>query len=172
MRNIGSIRLLMVLALVSVLGIERSLRAVQVDVPAGPVQSNSGCASGTASFCDLRIYEIMVESFVDGDPTRDYNAGYGTSHHKGDLRGIINSLDYIKNLGMNAIWLTPVFDSHAGEAFQGGGVNLNLDATGYYTRDYFKIDPKFGSLADAQELVSKAHDKGLYVFFDGVFWPQ
>ncbi len=111
----------------------------------------------------------MVESFVNGDPTRNYNAGYGTSHHKGDLRGIINSLDYIKNLGMNAIWLTPVFDSHAGEAQEGGGVDLKLDATGYYTRDYFTIDPKFGSFADAQELVNKAHEKGLYVFFDGVF---
>ncbi len=146
-----------------------TLLAVQVDVPAGPVQANSGCASATANACDLRMYEIMVESFVDGDPTRNYNAGYGTSHHKGDLRGIINSLDYIKNLGMNAIWLTPVFDSHAGEAQEGGGVDLKLDATGYYTRDYFKIDPKFGSFADAQELVNKAHEKGLYVFFDGVF---
>ena len=46
---------------------------------------------------------------------------------------------------------------------------MKLDATGYYTRDYFKIDPKFGSLADAQELVNTAHQKGLYVFFDGVF---
>lgn len=169
MRDNGSIRLLMVLSLVSVLGFESSLLAVQVDVPSGPVQSNSGCATGTANFCDLRIYEIMVESFVDGDATRDYNAGYGTSHHKGDIRGIINSLDYIKSLGLNAIWLTPVFDSHAGEPSEGGGINLKLDATGYYTRDYFKIDPKFGSLADAQELVTNAHEKGLYVFFDGVF---
>lgn len=142
---------------------------VQVNLPAGPVQQNSGCSSATALDCNLRIYEVMVESFVDGDPARNYNAGYGTSHHKGDLRGIINSLDYIKSLGMNALWMTPVFDSHAGEAYQGGGTNLKLDATGYYTRDYFKIDPKFGSLADAQELVTKAHQKGMYVFFDGVF---
>jgi glycosidase len=146
-----------------------SLRAVQVNSPAGPVQDFAGCTSGTANFCDLRIYQVMVESFVDGDPTRNYNDGYGTSHHKGDLRGIINSLDYIKGLGMNAIWMTPVFDSKAGQAMAGGGVNLKLDATGYYTRDYFKIDPKFGSLADAQELVNTAHEKGMYVFFDGVF---
>src|ERR1700759_3989077 len=109
--------------------------AVQVDSAAGPIQTNSGCSGSTAAACDLRMYEIMVESFVDGDPTRNYNAGYGTSHHKGDLRGIINSLDYIKSTGMNAIWMTPIFDSHAGEAYQGGGTNLNLDATGYYTRD-------------------------------------
>lgn len=143
--------------------------AVQVNAPAGPVQQNSGCSSATAIDCNLRIYQVMVESFVDGDPARNYNAGYGTSHHRGDLRGIINSLDYIQSLGLNAIWMTPVFDSHAGEAYQGGGTNLKLDATGYYTRDYFKIDPKFGSLADAQELVTKAHERGMYVFFDGVF---
>ena len=144
-------------------------QAVQVDSPASAVQPNSGCTSGTAAACDLRIYEVMVESFVDGDPTHDYNAGYGTSHHKGDLRGIIDSLDYIKGLGLNAIWMTPVFDSHAGEPNQQGNYNLKLDATGYYTRDYFHIDPKFGTLADAQELVDTAHEKGMYVFFDGVF---
>ena len=145
-----------------------SALAVPIDFSSGAVQSNAGCAADPA-VCDLRMYQVMVESFIDGDSTRNYNAGYGTSHHKGDLRGIINSLDYIKGLGMNAIWMTPVFDSHAGEARQGGGVDLKLDATGYYARDYFKIDPKFGSLADAQELVNTAHAKGLYVFFDGVF---
>jgi hypothetical protein len=85
------------------------------------------------------------------------------------LRGIINSLDYIKSIGMNAIWMTPIFDSHAGQPREGGGIDLRLDATGYYTRNYFQIDPRFGTLADAQELVTKAHDKGLYVLFDGVF---
>jgi pullulanase len=161
--------LLFVGALVIGLTFDRTLVGVQVDFSSGAVQQNSGCSGATAADCDLRVYEVMVESFVDGDPARDYNAGYGTSHHKGDLRGIINSLDYIKSLGMNAIWMTPIFDSHAGEPRQGGGIDLKLDATGYYTRDYFKIDPKFGSLTDAQELVTKAHEKGLYVFFDGVF---
>lgn len=170
MLRFGSSRtLLYLVALIIVSLIDRTSAGVQVDLAASPVQQNSGCTGATAASCDLRIYEIMVESFVDGDAARNYNAGYGTSHHKGDLRGIINSLDYIKSLGMNAIWMTPIFDSYAGTAFEGGGTNLKLDATGYYTRDYFKIDPKFGSLADAQELVTKAHEKGLYVFFDGVF---
>jgi glycosidase len=147
----------------------RQACAVQVNFPAEPVQPHEGCSSGTAEFCDLRIYQVMVESFVDGDPARNYNAGYGTSHHRGDIRGIINSLDYMKSIGMNAVWLTPIFDSYAGAAYEGGGSNLKLDATGYYTRDYFKIDPKFGTLADAQELVNEAHERGMYVLFDGVF---
>jgi pullulanase len=162
-------KLMVLVLLAAVLRVDGALFAVQVDTAMEPVQQNSGCTSGTASYCDLRMYEVMVESFVDGDPNHDYNAGYGTSHHKGDIRGVIDSLDYIKSLGLNAVWLTPIFDSHAGEPFAGGGVNLKLDATGYYTRDYFSIDPKFGTLADAQELVNTAHEKGMYVFFDGVF---
>ncbi len=149
-----------------------SLLAVQVDSTVGPLQANAGCTTQTAEFCGLRIYQVMVEAFVDGDPAHDYNDGYGTSHHKGDLRGVINSLDYIRNLGMNAIWLTPVFDSAAGEPqarLGGSGTDLKLDATGYFTRNYFAIDPKFGTLEDARELVDTAHSKGLYVFFDGVF---
>ena len=86
-------------------------QAVRIEQSTWPLQENNGCSGENAAFCGLRIYQVMVESFIDGDPNHDYNDGYGTSHHKGDLRGIIQSLDYIKSLGMNAIWLTPVFDS-------------------------------------------------------------
>lgn len=114
--------------------------------------------------CDLRIYQVMMESFVDGDPSADYGVGYGTSHHNGDLQGVIDSLDYIASLNVNAIWLTPVFDSCAG---QGG--DDKLDATGYFACDFFNVDPNFGSNEKLRELIDTAHSKGLYVFLDGVF---
>lgn len=115
----------------------------------------------------LRTYQIMVESFVDGDSSIGHGTGYGTSHHNGDLQGIIDSLDYIQELGMNAIWLTPVFES---EAIDGQDHWADrLDATGYFATDYFKIDPRFGDLETARTLVDEAHKRGLYVFFDGVF---
>ena len=116
---------------------------------------------------DLRIYQIMVESFVSGDDSIGHGTGYGTSHHKGDLQGIIDSLDYIESLGMNAIWLTPIFDSIPVEGQDHWADRL--DATGYFTSNYFAIDPRFGTMDQAKELVEKAHEKGLYVFFDGVF---
>lgn len=112
------------------------------------------------AFNNLRIYEVMVESFVDGDPRVGMGAGYGTSHHQGDLRGIIKSLDYIKSMGFNALWITPIF-------FTGG--TSKLDATGYYPQDYFSVDPHFGSLEEARELVREAHSRGMYVLFDAVF---
>ncbi|MFQ5605376.1 MAG: alpha-amylase family glycosyl hydrolase [bacterium] len=115
-------------------------------------------------FNRLRIYQIMVEAFVDGDPLRNYEVGYGTSHHRGDLKGVTKALPYIKSLGMNAIWLTPIFDSEKGH-----GNDPKLDATGYFTRNYFQIDPNFGTLTDAKEMVNTAHKLGLYVFLDGVF---
>lgn len=146
--------------------------AVRIDASPWPVQEKAGCRGENAEFCGLRIYQVMVEAFVDGDPEHDYGDGYGTSHHRGDLRGIIQSLDYIKGLGMNALWLTPIFDSDAGQPqarFCGSGSDLKLDATGYYTRNYFAVDPRFGTLEDARELVAEAHARGMYVFLDGVF---
>ena len=87
---------------------------VRIAQATGPLQALPACRGAAAETCELRIYQVMVESFVDGDPAHDYDAGYGPSHHRGDLRGIIDSLDYISGLGMNAIWLTPIFDSAAG----------------------------------------------------------
>ena len=145
---------------------------IEVDTAQGSSQPKSACVGPRARSCDLRTYQVMVEAFVDGDPAHDYGDGYGTSHHRGDLRGIIQSLDFIAGLGMNALWLTPVFDSDAGapqERLGGTGTDLKLDATGYFTRDYFRVDPRFGTLADLRELVTEAHARGLYVLLDGVF---
>lgn len=109
---------------------------------------------------ELRIYQIMVSSFQDGDSSVGYGTGYGPGPHNGDLQGIIKALDYIKSLGMNAIWLTPIFTSDGTE---------QLDSTGYFCSDYFNVDPKFGGNAVFDQLVTEAHAKGLNVILDGVF---
>ncbi|EMH73887.1 alpha-amylase, putative, partial [Entamoeba histolytica HM-1:IMSS-B] len=117
-------------------------------------------AIDTNAFNNLRIYQVMVSSFQDGDSSRGYCTGYGPSKHCGDLRGIINSLQYIKDLGMNALWMTPIFNSNGGS---------QLDSTGYFAYDYFNVDPKFGTNDELHELINKAHSLGLYVILDGVF---
>ncbi|GAA5214361.1 alpha-amylase family glycosyl hydrolase [Corallincola platygyrae] len=135
---------------------------ISVDLAKRPLDERLSCykASGEEA-CNLRIYQVMVESFIDGDSNFDYNTGYGNSHHKGDIQGIINSLDYVQSLGMNAIWLTPVFQSNTSDA--------RLNATGYFAGDYFSIDSNFGTKEQLQTLVDEAHARGLYVFLDGVF---
>ena len=114
----------------------------------------------------LTIYQIMVASFQhspDGAP--GYTQLWGPDGHtkNGNIKWITASLDHIKDLGANAIWLTPIFDSSTAW----GGEKLQ--ATGYFTNDFFKIDPHFGTEADFRELVSEAHKRGLYVILDGVF---
>ncbi len=114
----------------------------------------------------LAIYQIMVASFQhDPSGAPGYTAMWGPDDaiKNGNLRGIINALDHIKSLGVNAIWLTPIFDSSSAS----GGEKLQ--ATGYFTNDYFTIDPHFGTEADFRELVDEAHNRGLYVILDGVF---
>ncbi len=120
----------------------------------------------TGDHRELSIYQIMVGSFQHGEGgAPGYTDMWGPEGHRkdGNLRGIINSLDYIKELGMNAIWMTPVFDSTNGS----GGEKLQ--ATGYFANDYFNIDPKFGTKEEFRELVDACHERGMYVILDGVF---
>ncbi|MEV3842007.1 alpha-amylase family protein [Aeromonas veronii] len=146
-------------------GGESSPPVVNPPVTHPPVATASrACYGDDQPACNLRIYQVMVESFADGDGSANYGVGYGPSQHNGDLQGIIDSLDHIKSLNVNAIWLTPVFDSCAGQ----GGDN-KLDATGYFACDFFTVDSNFGSNAKLKQLVDGAHQRGLYVFLDGVF---
>jgi len=91
------------------------------------------------------IYQVYPLSFKDTN-------GDGI----GDLRGIISKLDYLKDLGVNAIWLSPVFDSP------------QID-NGYDVRDYRKIDSQYGTNADMDELIEKAHNRGIKIILDLVF---
>ena len=111
---------------------------------------------------ELRIYQVMVASFQDGDPSIGYTQMWGPDNQLkgGDLQGIINAVPYIKELGCNAIWMTPIFNSNG---------NDKLDATGYFAYDYFNIDPKFGTMEKFDELVEVCHDEGIAVILDGVF---
>ncbi|MDY5778605.1 MAG: alpha-amylase family protein [Succinivibrionaceae bacterium] len=114
-------------------------------------------------FCDLTIYQVMVEAFQNDDDTLPhYNIGYGTSDHKGNIKGITNALDYIKGLNANAVWLTPIFTS----CYDNCGP---LDATGYYAKNYNEIDPHFGDFTSLQELITKTHNKQMAIYLDGVF---
>lgn len=121
----------------------------------------------TGDHRELSIYQIMVGSFQHSENgASGYTDMWGPAGHRknGNIKGITEALDYIKELGMNAIWLTPVFDSS-----NGGNGDEKLKATGYFANDYFKIDPHFGTDADFRELVSEAHARGMYIILDGVF---
>lgn len=88
------------------------------------------------------FYHIVVASFYDFN-----NDGYG------DLKGVLHKLDYIKNLGINAIWLSPVFCSP-------------MFDLGYDVSNYYDIDSKFGSIDDLKQLISEAHKNDIKLILD------
>lgn len=120
----------------------------------------------SADWRSLTIYQVMVGSFLhDESGAKGYDALWGPDNETkdGNLRGVIDALDHIRGLGATAIWLTPIFDSSEAS----GGEKLQ--ASGYFTNNYFKIDPHFGTEDDLHELVDGAHARGMYVILDGVF---
>src|SRR5665213_393990 len=107
------------------------------------------------------IYQVVTDRFYDGDPSNNnadgnYDpAGHrGTSVHGGDFKGLEQKLDYIKALGATAIWISPVV------------LNARGEFHGYAGRDFYKVDPHWGSLADLQHLIQSAHARGLLVIDD------
>ncbi|BDR15294.1 alpha-amylase [Vibrio sp. STUT-A11] len=125
---------------------------------------------------NANIYFVMVDRFNNADSSND--ASYGRkkdgkeeigTFHGGDLKGVIEKLDYIKNLGTDAIWLSPIVEQVHG--FVGGGDSGSFPFYayhGYWTRDFTKIDENFGSEADLKMLVDEAHKRGLKVLMDAV----
>jgi cyclomaltodextrinase / maltogenic alpha-amylase / neopullulanase len=147
---------------------------VNIDKAVGNLEARLPCnRRGGSPHCDLRIYQVNVGTFVDGSSDHNPVGGYGPGPHTGDIEGVIGALEHIKAMGFNTIWLTPIFDTKAGSPqLRPDGsrpVNTRLDGTGYFPRDYFKIDPQFGTLDSAQRLVDQAHSLGIKVLFDGVF---
>ncbi|NAX35180.1 alpha-amylase family glycosyl hydrolase, partial [Vibrio sp. V29_P1S30P107] len=88
------------------------------------------------------IYQIYPKSFCD-------SGAKGT----GDLQGIISKLDYLKLLGIDAIWLTPIYPSP-------------MIDNGYDIADYYGINPDFGSMADFEQLLNEAHQRDIRIIMD------
>jgi neopullulanase len=111
------------------------------------------------------IYLLMPDRFANGDPTNDEPAGEAGTHdrsnprayHGGDLRGIREHLPYLKELGVTALWLTPILKNGAAQ-----------DYHGYGAVDLYAVDPHLGTIQDYQQLVAEAHKQGLKIFFDFV----
>jgi glycosidase len=111
---------------------------------------------------DSVFYQIFPDRFANGDPnndpvnvqpwgeeptTRDFQGG--------DLQGVVSRLDYLTDLGVDVIYLNPIFHATSNHR--------------YNTTDYYRIDPKLGSLKEFQNLLDEAHRKGMRIILDGVF---
>ena len=113
------------------------------------------------------IYLIMPDRFANGDTSNDKIVGLNDNtfsrdsmyyRHGGDIQGIINRLDYLKDLGVTALWLTPVLENN----------EFKTSYHGYANTENYKIDPRFGTNETYKKLVSDAHQKGLKIVMDVV----
>ena len=123
------------------------------------------------------IYLIMPDRFSNGDPSNDTppDAAAESSdrknpraYHGGDLRGIINHLAYLKELGVTAVWLTPWYDNWNGVMTCNKPWCPSTYYHGYHAVDYYGVEDHFGNLDALRELVEKAHSFGIKVIQDQV----
>ena len=112
------------------------------------------------------VYLIMPDRFANGDESNDSkkvltdkaNRSIPDSRHGGDLRGIINNVDYIQNLGATAVWLTPVNEDN----------EKQHSYHGYAQTDLYKIDGRYGTNEDYRELSRELNKRGMYLIQDYV----
>jgi neopullulanase len=123
------------------------------------------------------IYLIMPDRFSNGDTSNDDPAvskglldrTKARRYHGGDLQGVINRLPYLKDLGVTAIWLNPVYDNNNGLDYK--ETYDNEPTTGYHgygATDFYAVDEHLGDVKKFRELVEKAHAMGLKVIQDQV----
>lgn len=120
------------------------------------------------------IYFLLTDRFNNGDPSNDVNFGRTLETGKlrgfegGDLKGITQKINegYFNDLGINAIWMTPVVEQIHGATNEGTGNTYGFH--GYWTKDWTAIDPNYGTKEDLKELVDAAHSKGIRILLDAV----
>lgn len=118
------------------------------------------------------LYMLMPDRFASGSTENDQIKGMNpytvdrtkpSLRHGGDLEGIRQHLDYFNELGVTALWFTPVLENNRADEFEQSTYH------GYATTDYYRVDPRFGTNAEYKQLIDEAHAKGLKVVMDMIF---
>ncbi|MFF0516353.1 pullulanase-type alpha-1,6-glucosidase [Streptomyces sp. NPDC004250] len=143
--------------------------------PAPPSDAKLAKADARHDLTREQFYFVLPDRFANGDTRNDKGGLTGTRlatgydptdkgfYQGGDLKGLTDRLDYIKGMGTTAIWMAPIFKN---QPVQGTGENASAGYHGYWITDFTQVDPHFGTNQDLKNLVSKAHAKGMKVFFD------
>ena len=119
------------------------------------------------------LYMLMPDRFAQGKDHKAQVKGMNpyvedrskpSLRHGGDLQGIKDHLDYFTQLGVTALWLTPVLENNSPDGKDGSSTYH-----GYATTNYYRVDPRFGTNEDYRQLIADAHAKGLKVVMDMIF---
>jgi glycosidase len=123
------------------------------------------------------IYLIMPDRFVNADPANDRVPGLRDTiadrtdpfaRHGGDLKGVESKLDYLKELGVTTIWMTPVLENDMPRTLEAQQYNMS-GYHGYWITDHYRVDPRLGGTDAYEKLVNEAHRKGLKIIQDAVY---
>ena len=120
------------------------------------------------------LYMLMPDRFADGNPANNQIAGMEaykndrtkpSLRHGGDIEGIRQHLDYFNQLGVTALWFTPVLENNSPDSHNGNVSTYH----GYATTNYYRVDPRFGTNEEYRRLIDEAHAHGLKVVMDMIF---
>ena len=122
------------------------------------------------------IYFMVTDRFFDGNESNNTASGaqtYGKNnaglYHGGDFAGITQKLDYLEDLGINTIWITPIVENIPGVQVTGEGaddVPYNAAYHGYWASDFTKLNPTLGTEEEFQTLIDQAHNRGIRIMVD------
>lgn len=120
------------------------------------------------------VYFLLTDRFNNGDTANDINfdrtdeTGKLRGFEGGDIKGITHKIEagYFTDLGINAIWMTPIVEQIHGGTDEGTGVSYGFH--GYWASDWTALDPNFGTKEDLRQLVEAAHNKGIRILLDAV----
>ncbi|MEW4924887.1 alpha-amylase family glycosyl hydrolase [Algibacter sp. 2305UL17-15] len=120
------------------------------------------------------VYFLLTDRFNNGDTSNDVNFNRNLETGKlrgfegGDIKGITQKIKegYFSDLGINAIWMTPIVEQIHGGTDEGTGISYGFH--GYWASDWTNLDPNFGTKKDLQELVEVAHKNGIRILLDAV----
>lgn len=121
------------------------------------------------------VYFMMTDRFFDGNESNNTASGadtYGDNpglYHGGDFAGVTTKLDYLQNLGVNTIWITPIVENIKGVAVTDEGskdVPYNAAYHGYWASDFTKLNPTLGTTGEFETMISEAHKRGMRIMVD------
>lgn len=121
------------------------------------------------------VYFMMTDRFFDGNESNNTASGtdtYGDNpglYHGGDFAGVTSKLDYLQDLGVNTIWLTPIVKNIAGVTVTDEGkedVPYNAAYHGYWASDFTKLNPTMGTTEEFKTMISEAHKRGMRIMVD------
>lgn len=138
--------------------------ATKITTPYNLLARRPGSAMRKGFDAKDAIYLIMPDRFANGDTANDVSPGMGdvtdrsipTARHGGDLKGMANGLDYIRDMGFTMVWPTPLVENKQPQ----------YSYHGYALTDYYKVDPRFGTNEDFKSFVAAAKQRGIGVIQD------